>query len=432
MIKRTAKKSIRSLTRLRKCSSSSTEEQPGKYLATWLGQHNSNAAGKTTFSNDLNSLNVRNSSFFLPTLTLNRSDTPSSLKSHLEAFFGGSTLKASPAIRSMLHSKHTLLRKGQNKEEKVIWKTPVILDLKAFQHCGSPHFKPLAYGALKDFVGVLSDWGIEVIGVTNITRNKVSTNQYTNTNESTTKTSEIGTDIEAAQLELPILMGKTGRSLANSRSLGIENLILSISIWNNLISSHMADTTNRSSTSFAGKESDLLLEQLKSFSTSTFKNKDINRRAIRTKNKPIDSSVIIEESQQLNMSATNVMNEVESLPSEHKIYRGSVRSGQQISTDKPNQSLIVIGNVNSGGEVMADGDIHVYGTLRGRALAGLSPNKSKGSDAKIFASIFDAELVCIGQTFTTVDSLEDLGLESYGGAIVSFGSCKGNLCFEGF
>jgi septum site-determining protein MinC len=337
----------------------------------------------------------------------------------------------------MLQSKNTLLRKGQKKEEKVIWRTPVILDMKAFQHCGSPHFKPLAYGALKDFVGVLSDWGIEVIGVTNITRNKASTNQYTNANDGPTKTSEIGTDIEAAQLELPILMGKTGRSLANSQnefegSLGIENLIQSISIWNNLISSHMADTPHRSSASFAGKESDLLLEQLKSFSTSTFKKKDINRRAIRAKDKPIDSSVIVEESQQLNMSATNVMNEDESLPSDHKIYRGSVRSGQQISTDKPNQSLIVIGNVNSGGEVMADGDIHVYGTLRGRALAGLSPNKNKGSDAKIFASIFDAELVCIGQTFTTVDSLEDLGLESHGGAIVSFESCKGNLCFEGF
>ncbi|CAM9654476.1 unnamed protein product, partial [Sphacelaria rigidula] len=38
---------------------------------------------------------------------------------------------------------------------------------------------------------------------------------------------------------------------------------------------------------------------------------------------------------------------------------------------------------------MADGDIHVYGTLRGRALAGLSGNTS----AKIFSTRFDAELV---------------------------------------
>ncbi|CBJ32744.1 conserved unknown protein [Ectocarpus siliculosus] len=87
---------------------------------------------------------------------------------------------------------------------------------------------------------------------------------------------------------------------------------------------------------------------------------------------------------------------------ETMVYQGSVRSGQQVFAE--GTSLVVLGAVSSGGEVMADGDIHVYGTLRGRALAGLSGNKS----AKIFATRFDAELVGVGETFTTLDSPESL------------------------
>ncbi|CAM9339577.1 unnamed protein product, partial [Ectocarpus sp. 12 AP-2014] len=82
------------------------------------------------------------------------------------------------------------------------------------------------------------------------------------------------------------------------------------------------------------------------------------------------------------------------------VFKGSVRSGQQVFAE--GTSLVVLGAVSSGGEVMADGDIHVYGTLRGRALAGLSGNKS----AKIFATRFDAELVGVGESFTTLDSPE--------------------------
>ena len=50
---------------------------------------------------------------------------------------------------------------------------------------------------------------------------------------------------------------------------------------------------------------------------------------------------------------------------ETRVYEGHVRSGQQVSSNE-NGSLIIIGNVSSGGEVVADGDIHVYGKLRGR------------------------------------------------------------------
>ena len=55
------------------------------------------------------------------------------------------------------------------------------------------------------------------------------------------------------------------------------------------------------------------------------------------------------------------------------------------------RSLIVIGSVNGGGELMADGDIHVYGRLQGRAIAGISGCET----AAVFASNFEASLVGI-------------------------------------
>ena len=426
--------SIRRLPGLRECSSSSVEEQSQKYLETWLGQHNSITSRKNskTFSNDLKSLHMRNSSFFLPTLTLNRSDTPSSLKSDLQGLFDGSNIEELPATYFKLQSKNTLLGKGQNEKEKLIWRTPVVLDMKAFQHCGSPHFKPLAYGTLKDFVSVLSDWGMQVIGVTNITRSNNSMKQSSKKDKSTIKSSEFGIDVEAAELGLPILMGKPmsilkSRNAFDSSQLLYEGLDQSTPALKNLLSSRIAGATSVRNSSIVSKESDLDLEHPKSISFN-----DINQNQNRAITKSIDSPVNVEEIEHLKTSTTNGADELGTTSSDNKIYRGSVRSGQQISTDEPNQSLIVIGNVNSGGEVLADGDIHVYGALRGRALAGLSPDKSKGSDAKIFASIFDAELVCIGQAFTTVDSLEDLGLDSNGGAFVRFDSSSGRLCFKGF
>ncbi|WP_241238695.1 septum site-determining protein MinC [Colwellia sp. Arc7-635] len=50
-----------------------------------------------------------------------------------------------------------------------------------------------------------------------------------------------------------------------------------------------------------------------------------------------------------------------------KVYRGQIRSGQQVYAK--DQNLVVIGSVSAGAEVIADGNIHVYGSLRGRAIA---------------------------------------------------------------
>ncbi|KAE9005582.1 hypothetical protein PF010_g12862 [Phytophthora fragariae] len=78
----------------------------------------------------------------------------------------------------------------------------------------------------------------------------------------------------------------------------------------------------------------------------------------------------------------------------------SVRSGQQLFAQ--NRSLVVLGNVSSGAEVMADEDVLVLGALKGRALAGIGGN----ARARIVCQSFDAELISIAHCFTTCDALE--------------------------
>ena len=66
-----------------------------------------------------------------------------------------------------------------------------------------------------------------------------------------------------------------------------------------------------------------------------------------------------------------------------------VRSGTQIYAR--GADLVVIAAVSPGAEIMADGNIHVYGALRGRALAGAGGD----TEARIFCNRFEAELVSI-------------------------------------
>ena len=71
-----------------------------------------------------------------------------------------------------------------------------------------------------------------------------------------------------------------------------------------------------------------------------------------------------------------------------RIISRPVRSGQQVYSDG---DLIVLGQVSEGAELLAGGHIHVYGPLRGRALAGVNGNTS----VRIFCNQFEAELVSI-------------------------------------
>jgi septum site-determining protein MinC len=77
-----------------------------------------------------------------------------------------------------------------------------------------------------------------------------------------------------------------------------------------------------------------------------------------------------------------------------------VRSGQSVYF--PAGDVTVLGSVGSGAEVVAGGSIHIYGTLRGRALAGTSGNRQ----ARIFCRKIEAELLAIDGFYRTIDDLD--------------------------
>ncbi|WP_254453561.1 septum site-determining protein MinC [Siccirubricoccus sp. G192] len=76
-----------------------------------------------------------------------------------------------------------------------------------------------------------------------------------------------------------------------------------------------------------------------------------------------------------------------------------VRSGQRIYAQ--GADLIVTATVNPGAEVIADGNIHIYGALRGRAVAGAADDAA----ARIFAQNFDPELVAIAGYYAVREGL---------------------------
>ncbi len=87
-------------------------------------------------------------------------------------------------------------------------------------------------------------------------------------------------------------------------------------------------------------------------------------------------------------------------PAENKVIRSPVRSGQMVVADQGD--LTVIGSVASGAELIAAGNIHVYGTLRGRAMAGCHGNEN----AHIFCQSLDAELIAIAGLYQTSETLD--------------------------
>ena len=76
-----------------------------------------------------------------------------------------------------------------------------------------------------------------------------------------------------------------------------------------------------------------------------------------------------------------------------------VRSGQSVVFEQGD--VTIVGSVASGAEVIAGGSINVYGTLRGRAIAGLTGN----SRARIFCRRLEAELLAIDGVYQTADDM---------------------------
>jgi septum site-determining protein MinC len=77
-----------------------------------------------------------------------------------------------------------------------------------------------------------------------------------------------------------------------------------------------------------------------------------------------------------------------------------VRSGQSIIF--PDGDVTVLGSVGSGAEIVAGGSIHVYGTLRGRAMAGVNGNPA----ARIYCQKIEAELLAIDGYYQTAEGID--------------------------
>ncbi|MFT6907540.1 MAG: septum site-determining protein MinC [Oleiphilaceae bacterium] len=93
---------------------------------------------------------------------------------------------------------------------------------------------------------------------------------------------------------------------------------------------------------------------------------------------------------------TVVKNEIQ----QSKIIHQPIRSGQQVYA--ADGDLIVLASVSAGAEILADGNIHVYGALRGRALAGVKGN----THARIFCHSLEAELVSIAGQYKISEDID--------------------------
>jgi len=108
------------------------------------------------------------------------------------------------------------------------------------------------------------------------------------------------------------------------------------------------------------------------------------------------------ESEQLEDEAASapIRREPQARPVASLVVTEPVRSGQSLIF--PEGDVTIVGSVASGAEVVAGGSIHVYGTLRGRALAGTMGN----GEARIFCRKLEAELIAIDGFYKTAEDME--------------------------
>jgi septum site-determining protein MinC len=82
------------------------------------------------------------------------------------------------------------------------------------------------------------------------------------------------------------------------------------------------------------------------------------------------------------------------------LLENPVRSGQSVIFTEGD--VTVLGSVSSGAEIVAGGSIHIYGTLRGRAMAGVNGNPA----ARIYCQKIEAELLAIDGYYQTAEQID--------------------------
>ncbi len=129
------------------------------------------------------------------------------------------------------------------------------------------------------------------------------------------------------------------------------------------------------------------------------KNREIDEIQALIKSK-IDVEIDFDMPKSLGLSSIKKTFEKEIAISETKFHRGSLRSGQKLESDG---SLVILGDVNSGAEVMASDNIVVLGALRGLAHAGAKGNKQ----AIIAAGLVDTVQIRIANIVREIDRDEE-------------------------
>ncbi len=81
------------------------------------------------------------------------------------------------------------------------------------------------------------------------------------------------------------------------------------------------------------------------------------------------------------------------------VHQGMLRTGQQLLAEQ--SDVVLVGDMNSGSELIAGGSVHVYGNAGGRIVAGCNGR----GDARIFCQKLNAELISIGGTYCVAESM---------------------------
>jgi len=323
---------------------------------------------------------LSSSSYLFPTLRLDRRETPQSLAARLKEN------EVDPCNNNGAFG-------------KLDWCCPVILDVSELTPDGSPHFQPPLPGSLLEMVSILRGNNLQVMGLTCSSGNMLPTFQE-----------------EAAQFGIPnVRVARSGSSAATKFDVSeIIQLVRTRNEQERLRYDHEKEFASQSTNHDEGSKRAASLVKL-----------EANQASLQEARKEKESGQQQQEQQEASLSGAGSKDIKSNAPasieysSSSTLYHGSVRSGQQVMSSK-GQSLVILGSVNSGGEVLSDGDIFVFGKLRGRAFAGLGNSSAAFSNsesrdktsARIVATSFDAELVAIGDVFTTIDRVEDLAADT--------------------
>jgi septum site-determining protein MinC len=328
--------------------------------------------------------------FLVPTVRIPRGSTPSSITADLSR-----ATNSSPSARNLLSNKNNGV--------------PLVVDLAAFCPDGSPHFVPLREGELNAIIDEMRVNGLIAIAVTN-----------SGTGD--------GVDKVAANCGLPTVMRGVGGNRGGGQGQGGEVNIADM--LNVVTDGRYVPPDVRVASVAPGRQVEvtpLPLDQededtAKAAATALIFQQEVDKEVER---RLADARPSREHNEQQSIAVPLPLAPPLAPPLGAKIYHGHIRSGQQVSAE--GTSLVVLGSVNSGGEAIADGDIHIYGKLKGRALAGLGEN---GKGGRIYAGHFDAELVCVAGVFTTVDDVADLGMVNCKGGMVWLDDEDGELKFK--